>query len=91
MSQRTEPREDFEPFEGHPILCAADFSDTANAVFNPGATKIDGRVPHLHDGDVDAVTRAVAANRTRSSRHLAWPPGPSDSPGAPAGGTTGTA
>jgi hypothetical protein len=88
MSQRTEPREVYQCFRGHPIPCAADFPDTVNIVFNPGTTEIDGRSLHLNDGAVDAVVRAVEA---RLLSHLALPPGPSDSPRAPAGRTPGTA
>ncbi len=64
MSQRTEPREVFERFAGHAILCAADFPDTVKAVFNPGATEIDGPIPHPYDGAADAVVRVMEASRT---------------------------
>jgi hypothetical protein len=91
VSQRTEPREVFERFGGHPILCATDFPDTVKAVLNPGATEIDGRILHLYDGVVDTEVRVVGASRARSPKHLAQPPDPADSPSAPAGRTKGTA
>jgi predicted GH43/DUF377 family glycosyl hydrolase len=43
MSPRTERTELFHRFEGNPIICAADFPHTVNAVFNPGATVFEGR------------------------------------------------
>lgn len=91
MSQRTETREVFHLFGGHPILCVADFSDTVKAVLNPRATEIDGRILHLYDGAVDVVVQVAEASRARPPRHLAQPPGPLASSSAPAGRTPGTA
>jgi hypothetical protein len=43
MSHGADPRELFQRFEGNPILGRHDFPKMVNAVFNPGATVIDGR------------------------------------------------
>lgn len=43
MGQPSESREIFERFRDNPILRAANFPTTVNAVFNPGATEINGR------------------------------------------------
>ncbi|MGP8065504.1 MAG: glycosidase, partial [Acidimicrobiales bacterium] len=43
MSHRADPRELFQRFEGNPILRPRDFPKMVNAVFNPGATVVDGR------------------------------------------------
>ncbi len=43
MDQPTDVRELFQRFEGNPIISSADFPHMVNAVFNPGATEIDGR------------------------------------------------
>ncbi len=43
MSPSADPRELFQRFEGNPILRPHDFPKLVNAVFNPGATVVDGR------------------------------------------------
>jgi predicted GH43/DUF377 family glycosyl hydrolase len=43
MSHSADPRELFQRFEGNPILRPDDFPNMVNAVFNPGATVVDGR------------------------------------------------
>ena len=43
MSHSADPRELFQRFEGNPILRPHDFPNMVNAVFNPGATVVDGR------------------------------------------------
>jgi len=69
MSQRTEPREVYQCFGGHPIPCAADFPDTVNKAFNPGTAEIDDRSLYRN---ADAVVRVV---EVRLLSHLAQPPG----------------
>lgn len=88
MSQRTEPREVFQRFGVPPILCAADFPDTVKAMFNTGATGIDGRTLHLHDSAVGAVDAAQAC-LTRPLGLIARDPGPLDSPSASPSRTPG--
>ena len=88
MSQRTEPREVYQCLGGHRVPCAADFPDTVNKAFSPGTAEIDDRSLYLYTGAMDAVVRVVEA---RLLSHLAQPPGPSDSPSAPAGRTPRTA
>jgi len=43
MSDSADPRELFQRFEGNPILRPDNLPEMVNAVFNPGATVIDGR------------------------------------------------
>jgi predicted GH43/DUF377 family glycosyl hydrolase len=43
MTAYADPRELFRRFPNNPILRAADFPKMVNAVFNPGATTLDGR------------------------------------------------
>ncbi|MGP8180943.1 MAG: hypothetical protein ACLP1E_09230 [Acidimicrobiales bacterium] len=43
MSHGADPRELFQRFEGNPILGPHDFPKMVNAIFNPGATVVDGR------------------------------------------------
>lgn len=43
MSPQSDPRELLSRFSGNPILRPQDFPKMVNAVFNPGATVIDGR------------------------------------------------
>jgi predicted GH43/DUF377 family glycosyl hydrolase len=43
MTDKADPREIFRRHSGNPILGPRDFPKMVNAVFNPGATTIDGR------------------------------------------------
>lgn len=43
MGYKADPRELLLRFAGNPILDATGFPQTVNAVFNPGATVVDGR------------------------------------------------
>jgi len=43
MSDGADPRELLKRYSGNPILRPHDFPEMVNAVFNPGATIIDGR------------------------------------------------
>jgi predicted GH43/DUF377 family glycosyl hydrolase len=43
MSLSADPRELFQRFAGNPVITSADFPRMVNAVFNPGATTVDGK------------------------------------------------
>ena len=64
MSQRTETREVFHHFAGHPIPCVTDFSDTVKAVLDPRATEIDGRFLHLAQPPGPMASSSAPEGRT---------------------------
>ena len=43
MSDKADPRELLRRYSGNPVLGPRDFPNMVNAVFNPGATVVDGR------------------------------------------------